>query len=565
MEIRSKINCWRAEFHLLKGIQQRGLIWREFSFILQLSLYIGVLLNIPIYFKNYYQISDARIGLLLGDAAFGFIACAFFLSAISLFGRQTLKLGSILFTLISVAACYYIWFFDVVVGYGMVQAIFGTEFALMSESFDGTLIIFIVIFSLLPSFLINRFAANSTTPWAFLLPRALFLILLVFCLVGINHYFKIFRSPIADGREPTNPMGVATYSYVPSNWTSALVISVANKVINYRLSRELIDPMDKYGFYSNVLIDDLFIVIVIGESARHDHMSLMGYQRETTPLLDKEPNLIGFKGASCNTSTKLSLACMFVREGGAVDTGSPTQQYIFENHVFSVLKKLGLSIDVLAMQSESRFYFGIDADKVKIREQIGAESSRNEIPIIDDMLLVDQLKQSIAVKNGGHLVILHQKGSHFDYKSRYPASFSKFEPDCEGLHCSYKEMINSYDNSIAYTDYFLFSVLEELRDKKAFLLYASDHGESLDDGNFFHASPKDVAPKEQFEIPMIIWASDKFLEDKKFSRGFAAARKHEKEGKILRHSEIFESLLGCIGIKSRADGIRPLNNWCDAD
>ena len=55
------------------------------------------------------------------------------------------------------------------------------------------------------------------------------------------------------------------------------------------------------------------VVVVIGESARSSNFGLLGYERPTTPLLAAEKNLAAFKATSCNTSTKLSLACMFVR------------------------------------------------------------------------------------------------------------------------------------------------------------------------------------------------------------------------------------------------------------
>ena len=123
-------------------------------------------------------------------------------------------------------------------------------------------------------------------------------------------------------------------------------------------------------------------------------------------------------------------------------------------------------------------------------------------------------------------------------------------------------MINAYDNSIAYTDFFLFSLLEKLRDKKALLLYASDHGESLEDGKYFHASPKETAPAEQFNIPIIMWMSDSALEDAHFSQSFDALKHYQEKGRVVRQLEIFESLLGCMGIKSNREGVRKHNNWC---
>ena len=38
--------------------------------------------------------------------------------------------------------------------------------------------------------------------------------------------------------------------------------------------------------------------------------------------LAQEKNLVAFRGYSCDTATKLSLRCMFVRQGGADDNRS---------------------------------------------------------------------------------------------------------------------------------------------------------------------------------------------------------------------------------------------------
>ena len=142
-------------------------------------------------------------------------------------------------------------------------------------------------------------------------------------LTFLNIYYKTFREPMADARMPANPTGVATFSYVPINLVSAALISVANARVNSQLQGRLIDPTDRYGFYPEIPLDDLFVVVVIGESARYCHLSLMDCGVETVPLFDRESNVVGLKGASCNTSTKLSLACMFVLEGGEIDQGVP--------------------------------------------------------------------------------------------------------------------------------------------------------------------------------------------------------------------------------------------------
>lgn len=67
------------------------------------------------------------------------------------------------------------------------------------------------------------------------------------------------------------------------------------------------------------------------------------------------------------------------------------------------------------MQSEMWFYGNTMADNIAYREQIGAEP-RNRGKPVDDMLLVDEMQQSLGRNpDGKHLIILHTKGSHFNY------------------------------------------------------------------------------------------------------------------------------------------------------
>lgn len=44
------------------------------------------------------------------------------------------------------------------------------------------------------------------------------------------------------------------------------------------------------------------------------------------------------------------------------------------------------------------------------------------------------------------------------------------------------------------------------------MLFVSDHGESLGENNLYmHGVPMSMAPREQVEIPFIVWTSDKSI------------------------------------------------------
>lgn len=252
-------------------------------------------------------------------------------------------------------------------------------------------------------------------------------------------------------------------SYLPSNWLSALGLYARAQVDESSDNNSLINPAGKFTYVAPKDGDDTYVVFIIGETTRWDHMGIFGYERNTTPKLAQEKS--GGVPRLFLRYRDEALRCMFVREGGADNN---PQRTLKEQNVFAVLKQLGFSSDLYAMQSEMWFYSNTMADNISYREQIGAEP-RNRGKTVDDMLLIDEMQNSLAQNpEGKHLIILHTKGSHFNYTQRYPRSYAQWKPECIGVDsgCTKAQMINSYDNSVTYVDHFITSVFDQLRDKK---------------------------------------------------------------------------------------------------
>ena len=161
------------------------------------------------------------------------------------------------------------------------------------------------------------------------------------------------------------------------------------------------------------------------------------------------------------------------------------------------------------------------------------------------------LKETLE-KNQNGIVILHTRGSHGNYYHRTPDKFHIYSPTCKD-NCvnNVTALNNTYDNTIVYTDFFLNEVLKILKDKNAILLYVSDHGESLgENGVYSHSAPYETAPKEQLYIPMIWWASDKFLSTPINSEKFMQIKNNFN--KHVDQSYVFHSVLDCMGVESTA-------------
>ena len=121
----------------------------EMMLIFQSSLYLGIFLNIPTFLQKYYFVEGGGGSLFAADVFFSVSAAALLLSALAVFGRRVLLAGIIGFILLSVVASYYMWFFDVVIGYGVIQAVFGTELSLIVESMGFGLLAFVCLFACL--------------------------------------------------------------------------------------------------------------------------------------------------------------------------------------------------------------------------------------------------------------------------------------------------------------------------------------------------------------------------------------------------------------------------------
>jgi len=535
-----------------------------------IALYLGILLNLPIFFRRYSQLHYDN-ALSIAVEMLAIFSLVYFLTQLFSFAGKTFyRILLSLIVLSSTAAGYYMIMFNVNIGYGILASALASDSIDLSKEAVGThFIIWIVLLSLIPILLLwgskMPGAALRETTLRQVATKAVYLVTAALLCWGP---LKLMGNE-QDAHDRINNRMMASYggvvagTYSPSNWLSAFGLFVYSSYSNAEDAKNLFDPSKHFTYDPPKDVNDLYVVFVIGESARRDHMGIYGYSRDNTPNLAKEKNLAALQGYSCDTATKLSLRCMFVREGGTTDT---PQRTLKEMNVFSVLKNEGFTSDLYSMQSEAWFYNQTRAVDYSLREDIAAEK-RNVGKPIDDMLLVDEVKDSIANHpDGKHLIILHTKGSHYLYSERYPRSFARYQPECMGIDdsCSTEEMVNAYDNSLLYTDYFLEQVFNQLRNRNAIVFYASDHGESISRNMHFHGTPRDIAPPEQRAVPIMIWASDKFLSNDDNRVAFNQLQKLAKDKTPVSHVKLFDSILGCIGFTSPDGGINQYRNWCHA-
>jgi lipid A ethanolaminephosphotransferase len=156
----------------------------------------------------------------------------------------------------------------------------------------------------------------------------------------------------------------------------------------------------------------------------------------------------------------------------------------------------------------------------------------------------------------GVVVVMHQMGTHGPaYYKRSPDAIKKFKPECTTnalQDCTKAEVVNAYDNSIVYTDYFLSKVIGMLKDKaphvQGGMLYVSDHGESLGENNLYlHGLPYAIAPDVQKKVPWISWFSNDFIARHNISTDCLEKRASNK----LSHDNYFHTVLGLMNIQTQ--------------
>jgi glucan phosphoethanolaminetransferase (alkaline phosphatase superfamily) len=259
---------------------------------------------------------------------------------------------------------------------------------------------------------------------------------------------------------------------------------------------------DNYDFSSPM--DSLNIVVILGESLRPDHLQLNGYPRETTPLLKGQSNIISFPNViSKYCHTYISIPHILTEP----IPGNPDGAYEQQSFI-TPLKKAGFYTAWISNQDEmeSYSYFMHEADTL-IRNNPGNNPYVFTKSIDGQML--PHIKD-ILQRDGNKCLIIHCIGSHWLYTSHYPDSMTTFRPTIKSRVISAnttEEIINSYDNTVRYADYFIKKIISICQNTNAILIYQSDHGEALgESGKYLHGFKSPEVEK----AACLVWYSDKY-------------------------------------------------------
>ena len=439
------------------------------------------------------------------------------------------------------AACvsYFMNTYGIVIHATMVQNTFETDAHEVAGLLNPTLFIYLALLGLLPSYLLLRtrivFGSFKQELIGRLKLWAIGLLAIVVLIAPLSAQYASFFRNNKNVRQMANPVN---FIYATSDYAFA-----SNKAVTVSPLGEDAHLNAQGKSHSKPTL----LVLVVGETARADHFSINGYERPTTPLLAQQP-LINYSSVySCGTETAVSVPCMFSGLGRSDYSDKKAKS---REGLLDVLKHGGYS--VLWRDNNSGCKGTCNRVDYESMNDLTTPGLCNDRECFDLILLQD-LTQKMASMNGNKVLVLHQKGSHGpDYYHRVPEDKYVFTPVCrdnELQNCTHEELVNSFDNTIHYTDEFLNSTIEWLKQQSAdydtALIYLSDHGESLGEKSLYlHGMPYLIAPEEQKYIPFFFWFSEGFVQADKISRECLTANTHNN----YSQDNLFHTVLGLLNL-----------------
>lgn len=414
---------------------------------------------------------------------------------------------------ISAIAVYFINSYGVIIDRTMIGNVLNTDYDESTSFLSFGILLYLVFLGILPSLLLFKFEIIRPTFKRFLIHSVSTLLFLgLFVFVNSSNWLWI------DKNSKTLGALVMPWSYVVNTCRHYSHLNKKNE-------KQILLPD------ATIRNDEKSVaVLVIGESARSSNFSLYGYEKNTNPLLSQIEGLKHFKAESCATYTTAGLKCILEHKNIS-KLYEILPNYLYRNDVEVIWKTTNWGEPKVSIENFQ--------NKNSLRTDCEGDNCD-----YDGILLNGLKEQILASKKNKILVVLHTSTSHGPtYYKKYPKQFEKFTPVCKSVelaNCTQQELINAYDNTILYTDYILATLIDELKELNEYnstMIYISDHGESLGESNLYmHGIPVSLAPKEQLDIPFIIWTSDN--------------SKKIKENQEHSQHNIFHSVLDFLAIDS---------------
>ena len=220
------------------------------------------------------------------------------------------------------------------------------------------------------------------------------------------------------------------------------------------------------------------LVFVVGESQVLSHMSLYGYQRKTTPLLDSlygKHKIVPFqKAVSIGNKTRLSVPYMLV----GLEGPDPQGAFFSYPSLFDYAAAAGYHTLFLSAQDMHWGKIGtlFDDKSLDVLEDGNYFSSHVDVHKgVDDLVMLKHVFRFLKQYGSPFMLVLQMDGSHYPYNAHSPDSLKIFLPETSP-NCT-----NAYDNTLIVTDIYLTRLYRFLNNRfpGTFMFFTPDHGQNF--------------------------------------------------------------------------------------
>lgn len=456
--------------------------------------------------------------------------------------RWLMRVAASVLFVVAAASAYFISAYGALMNKDMMRNVLETDPAEISGLLSFDLISHVLLLGVLPALLVWRIELPSLR-WSKQMQRRLGFLAgaLVLSCAGVfasSAHYAVFLREHKPIRSTITPAATAT-SLIGLFASSAH--GAGGPLLNAGGAIERTSPVHKRP---------LVVFLVVGETARAANFSLGNYRRDTNAELAVTSGVTYFSHAtSCGTATAYSVPCMFSHLSRGEFSIDGAKRY---TNLLDAYAEAGFDVE---WRDNNAGCKGVCARVKQITYSARADRADPTDKALcpngycfDEVMLTD-LAARLENIDRDTLIVFHQIGSHGPaYSERYPPAFERFKPAChtnELNKCSAQEIVNAYDNSIAYTDHVLarqIGMLKAAGDHfDSLLIYLSDHGESLgEQGVYLHGLPYSFAPRQQKEVPFLLWTSQGFAARTQLDNTCLQARTQE----AVSHDNLYHTLLG---------------------
>lgn len=342
---------------------------------------------------------------------------------------------------------------------------------------------YIFPFVIIPFFLISLFVKKNKTTSII----GTIILTVTFLVTGQKLFFSELN------RFSPNEIRFSIDNSLKSFW-GCMAIHLRKQKIEPYLPYEVIDKHKEFGQ------EPINIIYIIGESCNYKHMSLFGYNVDTTPILkemSKDPTFYKTEAISGAISTLPS--CKFITNV-LKEANNPKQAAKTDTNLFKFAKSRGFKTFYISSQTEHMLgsiggiqYMDVCLTKDSYPHESDTYMDEHLLSVIDE--------QTFSKRN---FIVLHQRCIHSPYDKTFSQNYTN-----RNVFKNKNKIIESYDNAMFYNDYLISSFFKKFNKLpgKYYIIFVSDHNELMNEnGQYGHGHR--LLKKEVGNVPLIIQTND---------------------------------------------------------